>query len=238
RSDAIISIALVVLSINALTFPFSEVTENSRAQINCADDCKVYTNLPTKGLQISKARNEWNEKSAKSDEYNKSIKDVVASFDDIAVVNPNEAKGIELPAGSYYLTSSSNSGYSGSYGSSSGSMVYIVSRKAPNYGAPVFFTSQEIVISEESRSYQSEYPRLYATGFDALGDMFEGTSCTPVYQARFYSSEKCHLFNCIHVSRVCWVSVRRKAAAQIICFSQFFIPRAVILHQALSKGCF
>ncbi|GMS93463.1 hypothetical protein PENTCL1PPCAC_15638, partial [Pristionchus entomophagus] len=170
-----------------VTFQYSEVLQandlvNNAASFNCDNGCKVYVDMRSDKLQITQ-----NGK-------------FIANFGDIVGNSSFAPDGLELPAGKNYILQSLKQ-------PNPAFVFYAVSRKAPNYGAYVvtpqgtvgitatgqgrYFTLlssfNAISYTAFSGSFKTGYPKIYSTGFDAVGD----ARCSPVYQARTqYTAEQ------------------------------------------------
>ncbi|GMR40315.1 hypothetical protein PMAYCL1PPCAC_10510 [Pristionchus mayeri] len=153
-----------------------------RASFNCSDDCTAYVDLSS-SPNISFAQNH---------EIIDNLTYVIADDSSIA--------GYQLKKGDNYdvvVDQSFNP---------SGLVVYVVTKNAPNYGAPVFSAQDGVTVNKQNRfatflSYSAAvefskisgtftygYPKIYATGFDAISDVYGVDKCKPVYQSRSYSS--------------------------------------------------
>ncbi|GMS98495.1 hypothetical protein PENTCL1PPCAC_20670, partial [Pristionchus entomophagus] len=177
-----LSIAFVIFASTSarVTFPFSEVFQRVDleydALFNCVDGCKVYANQGPSTLQIA--------------QYGK----VITTFKDEDPINP---KGIELNAGTNYSIQFIE------FKAFEPLSVYVVSKKAPNYASPVFLSQEPqridikirnrfvtVLSTPYSMSYKFNgtfnpgYPKIFATGFDTISDIYRETSCTTVYQSR------------------------------------------------------
>ncbi|GMR30719.1 hypothetical protein PMAYCL1PPCAC_00914 [Pristionchus mayeri] len=196
RIREIISIFFAVFAVteSRVTFPFSTVVQGSgnpsdkNAAIDCPDGCTIYVNTGTieGGILKGDGRAAFGNK--------------IVNFKGIVGENPLEPQGYELPpAANAYIIQTSNYG-----GRTSNFVVYSVSRNAPNNETRVFVPQRDkdVVLDGNNRyttilsqssgldfykfcgTFPSGYPKIYATGYDVLGELFEGTSCVPVYQAR------------------------------------------------------
>ncbi|GMS91268.1 hypothetical protein PENTCL1PPCAC_13443, partial [Pristionchus entomophagus] len=170
-----------------VTFPYSEVLQvnaliNLEAPFNCDDGCKVYVDRKDDSLHITQNGQ------------------FIANFNDIVGKDSIVPEGWQLEAGKGYKVQSRSS-------PNADFVFYAVSSKAPNFGAPVFNPQTKIGVMAYGVSryftvlssfnaveyygfngtFPKGYPKIYATGFDAVGDK----NCVPVHQARSqYNAEQ------------------------------------------------
>ncbi|GMS97539.1 hypothetical protein PENTCL1PPCAC_19714 [Pristionchus entomophagus] len=201
-----LSIGLVFFAVTAarVTFPFSEILQNYDGSFDCVEGCKVYA-----VMKINRPH------EARSHPLQIRGKDININFNEIEGEAPFDPKIIDLPSGkNYYLHREGPYSMSSEYTHSLAYVVYAVSHAAPNYGAPVavlnntegfrsslqsryltvLSTSIAMIVSEFTGTFPAGYPKIYTTGFDAIGNKYAGTRCIPVYQARSqYNAEQSSL---------------------------------------------
>ncbi|GMS92917.1 hypothetical protein PENTCL1PPCAC_15092, partial [Pristionchus entomophagus] len=170
-----------------VTFPYSEVLQandlvNNETPFVCDDGCTVFVDRVDDALHITQNGQ------------------FIANFKDIVGKNTYKPDGIELPAGKNYKLETRSM-------PTADFVFYAVSIKAPNYGVSVFAPQEKLGIAASfpdryftllsrfnaieyfgfNGTYPPEYPKIFTTGFDAVGY----SHCEPVYRARSqYNAEQ------------------------------------------------